>query len=126
MHTPSMPVDIYVGPLYCATIALGGYSSHSGKIHYIQDGNLCLYMWHHLQQTLANLYSSPRHSFHPLTSSQFCFRPSRVTHRSHPQLIHIGPHISCLHIKRGSLTLQFLSFLKEAVECDGKRDNGDS
>ena len=39
--------------LYCATIALDGYSSHLGKIHYIQDGNLCLYMWHHLLQTLA-------------------------------------------------------------------------
>jgi len=30
--------------LYFATIALGIYSSHSGKIHYIQDGDLCLYM----------------------------------------------------------------------------------
>jgi len=34
--------------VYCATIALGRYSLHSSKIHYIQDGNLCLYMWHHL------------------------------------------------------------------------------
>jgi len=39
--------------VYCATIALGRYSSHSGKIHYIQDGNLCLYMQHNLRQTLA-------------------------------------------------------------------------
>src|SRR5882724_951833 len=39
--------------VYGATIALGRYSSHSGKIHYIQDGDLCLYMWHHLQRTLA-------------------------------------------------------------------------
>src|SRR5882724_997343 len=62
----------------------------------------------------------PRHSFHPLTSSQICFRPNRATHRSHPRLIHIGSHLSSLHIKRGGLTLQFLSFLKEAVECDGK------
>src|SRR5882724_5347831 len=43
--------------LYCATIALGGYSSHSGKIHIIQDADLSLYMWHHLWQTLA-IYAS--------------------------------------------------------------------
>src|SRR5882724_10561738 len=47
--------------------------------------------------------------------------PSELSHsRSHPRLIHIGPHLSSLHIKRGDLTLWFLSFLKEAVECDGK------
>src|SRR5882724_1801095 len=39
--------------VYCATIVLGRYSSHSGKIHYIQDADLFLYMWHHLRQTLA-------------------------------------------------------------------------
>src|SRR5882724_2490629 len=39
--------------LYCATIALGRYSSHSGKIHYIQDADLSLYMRHHLWRTLA-------------------------------------------------------------------------
>src|SRR5882724_2014878 len=39
--------------LYCATIVLGGYSSHSGKIHYIQDADLSLYVQHHLRRTLA-------------------------------------------------------------------------
>jgi len=62
----------------------------------------------------------PRHSFHPLTSGRICFCPSRATHGSHPRLIHIGSHLSSLRIKRGGLTLQFLSFLKEAMECDGK------
>src|SRR5882724_1767118 len=46
--------------------------------------------------------------------------PSRATHGSHPWLIHISPHLSSLCIKRGGLTLRFLSFLKEAMECDGK------
>src|SRR5882724_10311712 len=46
-----------LGVLYCATIVLGRYSSHSGKIHYIQDANLSLYMQHHLWQTLA-IYTS--------------------------------------------------------------------
>jgi len=68
----------------------------------------------------GNLRFRPCHSFHPLTSSQFCFCLSQATHGSHPRLIHISPHLSSLHIKRGSLTLRFLSFLKEAVECDGK------
>src|SRR5882724_11594010 len=39
--------------VYCATIALGRYSSHSGNIHIIQDANLSLYMQHHLRRTLA-------------------------------------------------------------------------
>src|SRR5882724_4472957 len=62
----------------------------------------------------------PRHSFHPLTSGQICFHLSQATHGSHPWLIHIGPHLSSWRITRGGLTLWFLSFLKEAVECDGK------
>src|SRR5882724_10339096 len=33
------------------------------------------------------------------TSGQFCFHLSRATCRSHPQLIHSSPHLSCLHIK---------------------------
>src|SRR5882724_6395384 len=28
----------------CATIYRGRYTSHSGKIHYIQEGDLCLYI----------------------------------------------------------------------------------
>jgi len=67
----------------------------------------------------------PRHSFHPLTSGRICFRPSRVTHGSHPRLIHIGPHLSSLHIKRGGLTLWFLSFRKPWNVMEN-RDNGDS
>src|SRR5882724_9606538 len=61
----------------------------------------------------GNLRFRPHHSFHPLTSGRFCFCPSRATHVSHPRLIHIGPHLSSLHINRGGLTLWFLSFLKE-------------
>src|SRR5882724_2977127 len=86
-------------PLYCATIALGGYSSHSGKIHYIQDGDLSLYMWHPLRQTLAiNTpgFLTPSIYF---TSIQFCFHLSQATHSSHPRLIHSSPHLSSLHIK---------------------------
>jgi len=60
--------------VYCATTALDGYPSHV-KIHYIQDGDLCLYMWHHLLQTLAintpNLIT-PIH----LLMANICFCPS--------------------------------------------------
>ena len=37
--------------VYCATIALDRYSLHLGKIHYIQDGDLCLYMQHQFANT---------------------------------------------------------------------------
>src|SRR5882724_87329 len=44
---------------------------------------------------------------------------SQVTSSAHP---HQLSSIKLAHqsINRGGLTLQFLSFLKEAVECDGK------
>ena len=45
-HVLTLPLDPDL--VYCATIVLGRYSSHSGKIHYIQDADLSLYMWHHL------------------------------------------------------------------------------
>ena len=53
----------------------------------------------------------PRHSFHPLTSGRICFRLSQATHGSHPQLIHIGFHLSSLCIKRGwpNLAVPFIS-----------------
>ena len=59
-------------PMYCATIVLGGYSSHSGKIHYIQDADLSLYMQHHLWRTLA-IYASGlvTPSIHGLPSMDF-------------------------------------------------------
>ena len=47
----------------------------------------------------GNLRLGPHHSFHPRTSGQFYFRLSWATHGSHPRLIHISPHLSCLHIK---------------------------
>src|SRR5882724_2800751 len=85
--------------MYCATIALGGYSSHSGKFHYIQDVDLGLYMQHYLQRTLEiNTPGLVTPSIH-FTSGQFCFRPSRATCGSHVQLIHSSPHLSHLHIK---------------------------
>src|SRR5882724_4513114 len=62
--------------VYCGTIALGGYSSHSGKFHYIQDVNLSLYMWHYLQGTLEiNTPGLVTPSIH-FTSGQFCFHLS--------------------------------------------------
>jgi len=103
--------------LYCATIALGGYSSHFGKIHYIQDGNLSLYMQHHLQQTPA---INPPHSFHLLYFQPILLASKlshlQVTSSAHPQQ---PSSITPVH-QRGGPTLQFLSFLKEAMECDGK------
>src|SRR5882724_8058897 len=53
VHQFRKPGLALLEPLYCATIVLGGYSSHSGKIYYIQDADLSLYMWHHLRRTLA-------------------------------------------------------------------------
>jgi len=106
-------------PLYCATIVLGGYSSHSGKIHYFHDADLPLYMRHHLGQTLAfyasGLVTPSIHLLWPnLLPSELSH--SWVTSSADPH----RPSSISLRIKRGGLTLRFLSFLKEAVECDGK------
>src|SRR5882724_8654832 len=90
------------------------------------DGDLCLYMWHHLLRTLAintpGLVTPPIH----FTSSQLLL-PSELSHlwvtsSAHP---HQPSSIMSVH-QRAGLTLQFLSFLRQAVECDGNRDNGDS
>src|SRR5882724_50047 len=63
-------------PVYCATIALGGYSPHSGNFHYIQDVDLGLYMQHYLRRTLAiNTPGLVTPSIH-FTSGRFCFRLS--------------------------------------------------
>ena len=65
--------------LYCATIALDGYSLHLGKIHYIQDGDLCQYMWHRLLWTLAintpGLVTPPIHF-----TSGWLLLPSELSH----------------------------------------------
>jgi len=52
-------------PVYCATIALGGYPWHFDKIYYIwMVTDICLYMWHHLLQTMAII--TPMLVTHPI------------------------------------------------------------
>src|SRR5882724_5969436 len=98
--------------LYCATIALGGYSLHLGKIHYIQDGDLCLYMWHHLLRTLEintlGLVIPPIH----FTSSQLLL-PSELSHSQVTSLAYPHQPSSIMHVpQRAGLTLQLLSFMR--------------
>jgi len=75
--------------LYCATIVLGRYSSHSGKIHYIQDADLsyiCGTTFSELWQ-----FNASGSSLIPSTYFWPILLPSKPSHsRSHPQLIHIG------------------------------------
>src|SRR5882724_5626081 len=104
-------------PLYCPTIALGGYSSHSGKFHYIQDTRSI-----YAALPLVNpgkQHSRPRHSFHPLYFWLILLlsEPShlQVTSSAHPQ----QPSSIMPAHQRGGPTLWFLSFMREAVECDG-------
>jgi len=97
---PSKPENVVT--LYCATIALGGYSPHL-KIHYSRC-NLCLYMRHHLWRTLA-IYNPVSSLLPSITSSWFYFCQSQATHGSHPSAHHISLIYHTCCIKRGSPTL---------------------
>jgi len=90
------PVKVPV--LYCATIVLGGYSSLSGKIHYIQDvtslyicGTTFCKLWQFTPWASSLL---PSTDFWPILLPS---KPSHswVTSSAHPH----QPHLSCLRIK---------------------------
>src|SRR5882724_7526730 len=73
----------------------------------------------------GNQHSWPHHSSHPLY-----FQLTFASVQAEPLMSHIlGSSTSASSImsvhQRASLTLQFLSFLRESMECDGNRDNGD-
>src|SRR5882724_1024390 len=72
----------------------------------------------------GNQHSRPHHSFHPLYFQPILL-PSELSHlwvtsSAHPQK---PSSVMPVH-QRGGLTLQFLSFMREAVKCDGNQDNG--
>src|SRR5882724_2182672 len=85
--------------LYCATTALDSYPLHLNKIRYIQIvtsvyicGTAFCEPW---QSTLLASSLLPS----TLLPADFCFCLSQATHRPHPWLIHISPHLSHLNIK---------------------------
>jgi len=104
-------------PLYCAHHSLDRYSLHQAR-SIIFKMALCLYMWHCFLWTLAINTSGSSLLPSTLLPADFCFclsKPLAVTSSAHP---HQPSSITSAH--QGWLTLQFLSFLREAVECDGK------
>src|SRR5882724_2633012 len=62
----------------------------------------------------VNLHSWSHHSSHPLY-----FWPTFASFQAEPLVGHILSSSTSALIYRASPTLQFLSFLREAMECDG-------
>jgi len=85
----------FVAVLY--TIALGRYSSHSGKIHIIQDADLSLYAAS--PSANSGIYALGSSLLHPLTSGWFASiwaEPLMVTSSAHP---HRPSSIKLVHQK---------------------------
>src|SRR5882724_11944587 len=110
-------------PLYCAITALDGYPSHSDNIHYIRSATLIYALWPSVDHF---------HHFHPQHSSHPPFSSSR--HLLMPELSHLSHVISsfvtgtsimsaCQEARPDPVAP---SLLRQAMECGGNRDNGDS
>src|SRR5882724_13662330 len=110
-------------PVYCAITALDGYPSHLDNIHYIRSVTLIYVLppsmdhGHHFHL---------RHSSHPpFASSQHLLMPE-LSHPSHV----IGSSVTGTAIMSARQEAKPDSvvppLLRQAMECGGNRDNGDS
>src|SRR5882724_6947367 len=123
MHATSMPADIYACPLYCAITALDTYPSHSDNIHYIWSATL-IYV---LLPSMDHVHHfHPRHSSHPPFASSRHLLTPKLSHPSHI----IGSFVTGTSITSAHQEARpdpvVPSLLRQAMECGGKRDNGDS
>jgi len=82
------------------------------------DGDLCLYMWHHLLRTLA--INTPGLSLLPSTLLPATFASIQLSHSWGTSLAHPHqPHLSCLHIKGAGPTQVPIISGEKLWEYDG-------